>query len=351
MALHRHHKHSIFIVLTGIITAVLLFKFVGTTDLLKIFFSANKRLIIAAIFLQLPMLFFWNLKWKLVFNFMKQKISFWKLFIVLLIGNFGDTISPGSRIGGEPLRIYYLAKLGYKSDISLTTILLERLYNLVSFLFLALISFAYAFLKLKLPLWLSIVMSCAFIFVLSITYLLLYAFYHERKGIHFIMRVAAKILPIVYKMKHTHMHHKYKTYNDLYAHFYRVVKHFFSEVLVVSKNKKLWMEGIFISFLYWFIFYLQAWLLFKAVGVQIPFYFIIVMMTLSDLVGLALFVPSGAGVVEILMIAFATAIGIQLNVAVAATLLIRGNYYIFGLVAGYASMLYFAEEDRHTFVK
>jgi len=68
------------------------------------------------------------------------------------------------------------------------------------------------------------------------------------------------------------------------------------------------------------------------------------MITLSDLIGFLLFIPSGAGIVEILMVAFATTLGIPVASAIAATLLIRGIYYIFGLTAGYLSMLYFEEK-------
>ena len=342
--MHNHHKNAIFVIIAGIIVAVLLFRFVGANDLMQILSIADKKLILGAILLQVPMFFFWNLKWKLVFNFVKQKISFWKLFLVLLIGNLGDTVSPGSRVGGEPLRIYYLEKLGYREDISLTTILLERVYNLIAFLAVAIFSFAYTFVKLSVPLWIAIIMLFAFAFVLSLAYLLLHAFYREKQGIHFIMRIATKILPYAYRMRHTRLHMKYRTYNKLYEHFHRVVKHFFDEVIVLSKNRVLWAEGTFLSFAYWFSYYVQAWIIFKAVGAPAPFYFLVVMLTLSDLVGFVLFIPSGAGVVEILMVVFATSFGIPVAGAVAATLLIRGIYYIFGLVSGYGSMLYFAEK-------
>ena len=342
--MHKEHTHSILVIVVGIIAAILLFKFIGTTNLSEVFASANKRLILAAVFLQVAMSFFWNLKWKIVFNFVRQKVDFWTLWLILFIGNFGDVVSPGSRIGGEPLRVFYLEKLGYKTDTSLTTILLERVYNLIAFLFFAFFSFVFAFFKLSLPSWLMIAMAGAFFIVLTLSYLLFHAFYHEKRGIHFMMRIISKILPYFYKLKHTRLSKKYKTYNLFYAHIYGLIKHFFNKVVVLSKNKVLWAEGVFLSFLYWFIFYFQAWLLFKAVGVQIPFYFIIVMITLSDLIGFLLFIPSGEGIVEILMVAFATTLGIPVASAIAATLLIRGIYYIFGLTAGYLSMLYFEEK-------
>ncbi len=342
--MHKHHKHSIFIIIAGLIAAFILFRFVGTTNLTEVFLRSNKRLIFFAILLQIPLLFFWNLKWKLVFNFVKQKVSFWKLWLILLIGNFGDTISPGSRIGGEPLRVLYLQKLGYKPDISLTTILLERVYNLIVFLFFALFSFAFAFIELSLPIWLLIIMAGAFFVVLLLSYLLFHAFYHEKRGIKFMMRVVSKVLPLFYKIRHTRLHKEYKTYGKFYNHILGIIKHFFDEVVVLSKNKLLWAEGVFLSFAYWFTFYLQAWILFKAVNISVPFYFIIVIITLTDLVGFLTFIPSGAGVVEILMVVFATSIGIPVAGAAAATLLSRGIYYIFSLTSGYLSMLYFSEK-------
>ncbi len=351
MALHSHHKHSLFIVVVGIIAAVLLFRFVGTENLLNVFRTANKRIIVEAILLQVPVFLLWNIKWKIVFNFLKEKSNFWQLLVVLLIGNFGDVVGPGSRMGGVPLRVYYLEKLGYKSDTSLTTVLIERVYNLVAFLILAVFSFAYAFIKLALPIWLIIMMLAAFSVVLGLTYLLLHAFYNEKKGITLAMRIVSKLLPFFYKLKHSKYHREYKTYDKLYNHVYGIIKHFFDEVIVVSKGKVLWAEGVVLSLLYWFVFYLQAWLLFMAVGAPVPFYFVVVMITLSDLVGYLLFIPGGAGVIEVLMILFATSIGIPVASAAAAILLIRGTYYIFGLASGYISMLYFAEEDRHTYLK
>src|SRR3989344_6835186 len=53
--------------------------------------------------------FFWNYRWMILVNKVK-KIKYFSLFPILLAGAFTNTITPGARVGGEPLMAYYLGK-------------------------------------------------------------------------------------------------------------------------------------------------------------------------------------------------------------------------------------------------
>jgi uncharacterized membrane protein YbhN (UPF0104 family) len=97
------------------------------------------------------------------------------------------------------------------------------------------------------------------------------------------------------------------------------------------------------SFVFYFIYFMQTFYAFAAVGIWkgIGFFPVVVMiMSLAELTGYLIMLPSAVGVTEVLMISILTAYGISLEQAAAGTLIARGIYYIFGLATGYASALW-----------
>jgi len=334
------HKKAISLGLVGVLVLYLLFHFVGSSDIIYVFARTDKILLFSAVAMQFLMMFSWNLKWKFLFRYLKIKITFWQLFPILLVGNLGDAISPGARIGGEPLRLYYLNKAKIKTNDSLTTILLERVYNIVVFLILSVVSITIAILKVPMPIWLLVLMMASLSFALTLSYFLFSSLYTGKKGIHRVQRIADKILPRVYKWKRFKIKGKHQTYPEFKKMIHRSITHFFEEVIKVSKQEGLWAYGIFLSFLHFFQIYFQAYIIFWAVGAPIPFYLVVAFISIADLVGMMVMVPSGVGIVELLLIVFAQAIGVPLAPAVTAVLIIRAIYYLFSLGAGYGSILW-----------
>ncbi len=334
------HKKSIFLAGAGAVVLILLLRFVGSSDVFSVLAGTDKVLLFSAIAFQFLMMLSWNLKWKFLFRYLKIKISYFKLFPILLVGNLGDSISPGARLGGEPLRLYYLKKKGIKTKDSLTTILLERAYNLVAFMLLSIFSIAVTLVFVPMPLWLSIILVVAFAFAFFLSSLIFYAFYNEEKGLSVVRKLVDKLLPRVYKLKSFKIKGRKQSYSEVKRNVNRSVKHFFDEVIQVSKAKNLWGYGLFLSFLYFFHIYFQAYIIFRAVGADIPFYLVVAFITIADLVGLLVLIPSGVGVVELLLVVFVKSVGVPLAPAVTAVLIIRAIYYFFALGAGYSSMLW-----------
>ena len=334
------HKKAFTLLLIGFFVFAFLFHFVGVSNILQVFKTANMSLILLAIIFQFLMVISWNLKWELLFRYLKINMSFSKLFPVLLVGNFGNAVTPGSRIGGEPFRFYYLRKENIKSKDALTTILLERAYNLLAFILLAFFSILITIIRVALPLWLLILMLLSLMFVLALTGSIFYIFYKKEKGILITKKFSDKLLKKIYKFHAVKFHGKRITFKEYQQHINRSINHFFNEVLSLGEIKKLWIYGVFLSLLYFFQYFLLAYLMFWAVGVKIPFYLVVAFITIVNLIGLLTMVPSGAGVFELILVVFIKSVGASLPQAVAGVLLVRGLYYIFALGAGYLSILW-----------
>ncbi|MFO7872209.1 MAG: flippase-like domain-containing protein [Candidatus Undinarchaeales archaeon] len=335
------HKKSLILAISGIVVFFLLFRFIGTTEIIAVLLKSNLKLIGAAVALQIVLWLVWTYRWKLVMNHLNLKISFPRLFNYLLLVNFGDVITPGPRFGAEPLVSYYMEKKEKIAEKdSLTTMLVERLYGILAFIFLAEISIFVLINLVSLNLWILVLIGVSFFIATSIGLFTIDSMFERKYVLRLINKITKKFLPFIYhlrKKKHGKLIETFKEYKS------RVVKNinlFFDEALYLSKDKKLWFFGTALSFLFYFIVYLQVYLVFMAVGAPISIYLAMVLITLSELVGFLVMLPSGVGVTEILIIAIATAAGIPIASAVAATLIVRAIFYISGISSGYASMLY-----------
>ena len=97
------------------------------------------------------------------------------------------------------------------------------------------------------------------------------------------------------------------------------------------------------SFAFYIIYFIQTFYAFAAVGIfkGLGFFFVVaMMMTLAELTGYIIMLPSAVGVTEILMISILSGYGIPLGQAAAGTLIARGIYYIFELLTGYMGLLW-----------
>ena len=337
-------KKGALLAVLGIVVFGLMFRFVGSTNIIPVLLNANPYLIGLSVFFQFFLLLCWALRWELIADYMKIKIPFTRLFGYLLFVNFGDIITPGPRFGSEPVVVYLMSKLDkVKPNDAMASMLVERLYGMIAFNMLSIFSvfvlFGYMSAKLLiLSSWVLVLITISLVVAVGLTLFVVYIFYTENKGLAIAMRWVHKILPFLQRFLK-----KGRTLDSLEKKFKKSAEIFFEDIIVLSKDTGLWTRGMFMSFVFYFIYFVQTFFAFAAVGIWKGVWFfpvVVMMMTLAELTGYLIMLPSAVGVTEVLMIAILSAYGIPLGQAAAGTLVARGIYYIFGLLTGYSGLLW-----------
>jgi|ETN01SMinimDraft_4_1059930.scaffolds.fasta_scaffold34922_1 hypothetical protein len=346
-------KKNILIFGVGLLVLFLFFKFLRGSGFSVVLKNANFWLVGLAFSLNFVMIGLWTWRWDVVLKEMKYKLKFVWLYLATLVGNFGDTISPGARMGGEPFRAYIVEKKHKDTRIDdlAASLVLERIYNTSVFFAIAtisiifiLFSFAFSF-KLHGLLILILVLSG------GLMVLIFYGIFKTKKGIILLEKIADFVMRL---LEHTHFFRYFEKKHGGKKRIQRIfdvhVRKFFKDLSSFGKEKGLWTKGAAISLLYWFVIFLQAYLCFMAVGVKISFLGVIAIISISSMAGIVTLLPSGIGVTEIIQTSLALLFGINLGEAGAAILLVRGNYYLFGIFVGYITLLIITKGKGHKVV-
>ena len=270
-----------------------------------------------------------------------------------IIANFGDMISPGARVGGEPFRAFFVKKKrrNVKVNDLAASIVLDRIYNTAVFFVIAIISIFYIFfnysfsLKLHAPLLLVFaITSTALVFVG-------YSLYKTKKGARVLVKFSKFIIK---KLSHTRfwagLKKKYGSQKKIQKYISSQIRQFFKDIDYFIREGWLWTKGTGVSLLYWLAIFLQAFIFFKAVGVQIFFSIVVIIIVISNFAGLIAFLPSGMGITEMIQTGLCVLFAVSIADAAAAVLLIRGNYYLFGMVFGYIVMFVMTKGKAHKVV-
>lgn len=116
-----------------------------------------------------------------------------------------------------------------------------------------------------------------------------------------------------------------------------------NNILKTSKKlrtRKIFKKDLSLSFLMWFFNYLGTFFLFIALNHKINFIAIIVVVTLSTLLGSISPVPGGVGIIEAIMISLYLTFGINSGIAATVAVLDRLIYYFYSLLIGGISLFY-----------
>ncbi|HIJ97959.1 TPA: flippase-like domain-containing protein [archaeon] len=339
-------KKGAVLAVLGLIVFVLIFRFVGTTEILSVLRNANPYLIGLSVFFQFSLLLVWTFRWQLITEYLKIGIPFYRLFPYLLFINFGDIITPGPRFGSEPVVAYLIQKNeGQKAGTVMASMLVERLYGLISFNMISLFSIFVLFGYMSVGLlnlsgWVLMLIVLSLMVAVGLTLFVAYIFYTENRGLTMVMGWAHRILPFVYQKFYKN---DVRGMRATEVKLRKSAKTFFDDVLLLGGDPKLWVNGMFMSFAFYIIYFIQTFYAFAAVGIfkGLGFFFVVaMMMTLAELTGYIIMLPSAVGVTEILMISILSGYGIPLGQAAAGTLIARGIYYIFGLLTGYIGLIW-----------
>ncbi len=337
-------KTSKVIVLTvifGIIVSFLISFFIGLEQTLNALAKAN------LFFLFIAFLFNWlsilciNQRWRMVVKSAGIKVSNNLLLLATLSGVAFSNITPSSRMGGEPIKAYFLNKFGKtNTKHSFATIVGERLFDSITFTIVALSVLVFVLVSGSLPLYLFLILVFTVLLALAVTVIITFISINSKTRIKLIKWSLGKFKWLIKKLKQ---------YEEFEAKVIEDSEKYSKNIRKFLKNKYLWVVCVYYSLLVWAFDVLRIYFVFLALGVNVQLHVILTAIVLSAVAGALPFLPGGLGAIETTMIGAYSASGISLVVAGVGTLIDRFiSYWLFSFI-GLVSSYYLKRRLKHDY--
>lgn len=118
--------------LVGVILFVFAFKYTGMDNILKTLKIVNPFSFVFYLLISITIFFGFVLRWYLILRCHKQKVSFFKLFNYRVAGFAISYLTPSARVGGEPVRTYFLVKDKVPFDKAMSSVLIDKSLELTA---------------------------------------------------------------------------------------------------------------------------------------------------------------------------------------------------------------------------
>ena len=283
------------------------------------------------------MVVFWlrAFRWHLLMKRQERKGMLY-LFPMYMAGVFGNTVTPGARVGGEAVRAYYMSRVfGGEKSAYLGTILADKLGH--SAVFLALLLAAGVTVVVLVPtatalkVVLLVVVGLAVAGVVS--GLLLRRYVDPRE------HLLGRLLPFVYNVPPLGtLRRRFATYEHFEDYIVRKLDNIVTPVAEAAGSPKALTKIILLTCAAWALFFLAHDMMFRGLGAPVGYWRVAVIVIIATLAGDVSVSPGGAGFMETAMIGLCTAFGVESDTAAAVTLISRGIYFACALGIGGACM-------------
>ncbi|MFW5746154.1 MAG: lysylphosphatidylglycerol synthase transmembrane domain-containing protein [Nanoarchaeota archaeon] len=275
----------------------------------------------------LTMILLWHLIWDLALRSIK-KVSYLRTLPVMWTGILFNTLTPSANFGGEPLRAYYMKKLyGGKKSRYLASILFQKILNYVGLISTFLVSLLLVSLHSASTFGESVRWISAFTLGILAAIVLLFAVSHAFRP--WIFRLISKFYSF---FKHDRA--AFQQYlHASYSRFYSALKN-------LMRTPSLLFLSFLISVTARLMFILASYLAFLAIGHNVPFRVVFLVVSIGAFAADIPIVPGGIGVTEGTLVLVYTLAGIPAPVATAGVLLMRLLYYIIALGGGFLSWVH-----------
>lgn len=282
-----------------------------------------------------------------------------RLCLIYLAGSFLDATTPGARVGGEPLKSYYLGRmLGRPKSECLATVVVEKLTNLAVLGVIAMVSlvFVLALVELRSKLWLTLAVLLALIVTGYLLAIIVWLGHRRRRqpvrkqetedveagadGEH-IQRARRPLLtrllaslwgwgPIQRRLVN-----RFPTSQILEAHVHERIDNFTASIRQVGHRHDLIVANLILAAVMWLVVFGRTYALFVGFGSDIYYSEVAVIVTISIMLSYLAFTPGGLGVSEVVLLTLYVAFGVERSIAAAVAVLDRLIYYGFGIGLGY----------------
>jgi glycosyltransferase 2 family protein len=325
-------KHKA-LVLMGIglgVLAAMIF-FIGPGQIVGALEKANLWYIALALILQFVIYGLWTLRWSITTESVGIHVKKRHLFPMLLVGLAVNNLTPSGRGGGEPVRAYILGKYSNSSvESSFATVIADRGLDTFPFILLAILTIVVMVLYFNLPAWTIIFLIISVILIVIIFLIALYMSVNRAAG-EKITRWLVNIIKRFYKNDSSKME---KRAIDAIHEFQYTMK-------IMFKDRRVFLYGLPLSFLIWFLEIMRVYFIFSAFGTNVSLILIAQVFILATLIGMIPLLPGGLGAVDGVMIVFYSAAGIPPSISAAATVVERLISFWMTSIIGLALLPYF----------
>jgi len=338
-------KRTIALLLGSLLLLVIVLSFIGFDSILETVENVNLNYLIAAFMMQALAYLTWNFKWELILRNFKE-IGFRRSFLPFLASVFVSDITPGTRVGGDPVRAYYVSKTGNISGTySTLSVVIDITTNTGVFLVLLFFSCIFGVLFFNIPSFIKIPIE---IILILIGAAIVSGFLIKRRipstsgefnGALF--SLASKILPKIYYFHLLKIiRNKFKQYSNFEQYIIDRLVKFFDGFFIILKNKKVMLRDIMLAFIINLLFYVRTYFLFIGLGYDIGFLSLVVVSTIAVTISYFFLIPAGLGVMELVMITLYVGVGVSAPLAAAVSVLERFIHYSISLTAGWGAFTY-----------
>lgn len=296
--------------------------------------SISLPLFMVAFFIGLIVMLLWNLAWKFSLDNIK-KTSYLKNLSILFSGAFGNIITPGIRLGGLPLRAYYLKK-SYNGSVSryLGSVLFDSTISFFSFLLFVIISSILLFFSYRESVYLRYISIILFLLISTI----IYAIFNKKLFYGVFMRLTGFLADILYSFNKRGVKNKFLKKERLMGFVDKKLSKLFDS-FKQNLNKKTLISSSLVHSIKWFFVVLKTYVIFLAFGYTMDFKVVFIIISLSNFIAYLSTVPGGIAITEISMIKLFSLVNVSPQIAAAVTIIDRGIFYFYNLVCGYAFSL------------
>jgi len=328
-------KALLFIAILAVLYTIL--RKIGFRSIYDNILAADKVYILLAVIAVVSANLVWNLKWYFLAREV-AKVRFWHLFVVTLAGSFVNTTTPGARVGGEPVKAYYLSKkYGKEKSKFFATALADKAASALSFGILSVLSMLFVIIFMDVEVKIKIILEI----ILVAMFLVVGAGILLRQKIEFKSEHTSALLNRIYYFSlFKVLRKRFATYSNFEKYTIKKINNIVNVIKKMVRQKRIVARDLGLAFARWIILYLGAYFLFKSFGYDVSFFAVVIVLTLSLFAGSFFIAPGGIGFIETIMISLYISFGIDPGVAATVAVMDRAIFYFLSLIAGGICLAY-----------
>ncbi len=281
---------------------------IGFNKIIDVFSLMDIKLFLVAVFIYFITIFMIMMRWNWILRINSYNASMKNLFLLIMMGQFINNITPSMRGGSEPFRAHYLSKLeNIPHHITFSSVVIERLLDTLVFLILTFMVIVYFIIH-------GIVyakeLAFIWVFIGLTTIFFLYIIMHETLA----HKLVLKIVKIIARFSS-------RSFNE--NNIKSSINLFQENIRFFKKNKKKTIAPFLLSFGWWILDIFRIYILFQSIKCNISIIAVSSTYLISLLVGMLPTLPGSLGTSDAVMIAMYSLFNIPYSEAAAGTILDR----------------------------
>ncbi|MFC2175063.1 flippase-like domain-containing protein [archaeon] len=261
-------------------------------------------------------------RWAIFIKATGHKAEFSSVLLMTIAGTAMNNITPSSRMGGEPLRAYLLKKRhGARTSTGLATVVIEKIADMTAFSIITILAIFYAFYYLNVPGHTVLLLALSFLFTTGIMAALVYVTLRRKIKAKWIVGLIDKYQRLSEKFPLVGYYRD--KLDDSLANYY-------DNAARIAKKGVL-IKAILASLVYWALEISRAYVIFLALGINVPIAVIAAVYVIANIVAS---LPLPPGTLEATMIIIYSSTAINTVTAGAVTLIDRLISFWLVIIAG-----------------